>query len=236
MVECPFCGVQIDVRGRENWTTCPACGNWIERQVNPNGIVYFQTGMLINRVVRAVQLLPQDGQAVRAPNPGPTPVPRRTLPNVNQMENLASVRAQRQENNARLRQLGLDIQRLNNLLTQNRQNAQLTQRYSAERSRYTAEQTERRQYAEQLNAREFAIQSAQAGRSVPTPPRSGSSRAFIGGTILTAASIFAFTRMINLHLDPRAYMVLFLIATGGRCADMGGGAVRVREERVQIVR
>jgi DNA repair exonuclease SbcCD ATPase subunit len=207
MLECPFCGERLAQQGRDSWFECPSCGNWIRRRINRNGIVWFEAGVFVSGNIQPVQVPSrqvQPPQPARSPSQGPP----RDLPNIDQMD-LPAVQAERSRIEARLRELEAEIQRASRARTQNPTGEQL-RRYNAE-LRQCLDEQERLQNRDQLlQERVTALQAqqAQARQSGSSGPAFG----FIFGFLLAAGVLYAFTRMINLSLDPRAIGIAVLIA------------------------
>jgi hypothetical protein len=123
---------------------------------------------------------------------------------------LATVRTQRQQAALRLRELDESIDRVYRLRTENRQNDQLMTRYNEELGQFTRDQNEWRRFSERLGQRESQLQEEQA--RARQAASSGPGVVIVLGALLAAADIYAFTRMINLSLDPRAVVMAVLIA------------------------
>lgn len=208
MLECPHCGERVDHQGRDHWFNCPSCGYWIRLRVSNSGSTWFQGGVMVNGEIRPMDENRGPVQAVRAQVRGLHPLPSASRLNIDQMD-LQTVQAQRQQIVVRQRELESSIRRLIGLLSQNPQGEQLRQ-YSAELNRDTDEQNNLQRRDQRLAERESALQqeAAQARQS----GSSGAGVVFVLGAILAAADIYVFTRMINLHLDPRAILIAILIA------------------------
>ncbi len=212
MLVCPYCGARVSHQGRDNWFECPSCRQWICLRVGQNGSTWFDTGVLANGMIHSVQIVRERGQPVRTPMREQPETPPSALPNIGNMD-LPAVRTQRQRITTRLRQLEADIQRVINLRTQNLQNDQLTRQYNTELSQFTQEQNELHQFQQRLTERENSLQPVTTPATGPGSS-SPSGLIFGCGTVLGFAGIMVFTRMINLHLDSRAFMWVILIAVG----------------------
>jgi hypothetical protein len=202
MLECPFCHEQVKHQGRDNWFECPACQNWVRLRVNQNGSRWLEAGYYANDAIHPLQLARQTAQ--------PRTSGRASRPNVQDMD-LETVQAQRERTVIKLRHLEQDIQRVITLRSENLRNEQLTSQYNLELSRYTREQNDWKLYERQLATRENELLE-EAREQARQARSSGVGLAFLFGAILSGAGIYAFSQLIGLHLDLRAYLYLFLIA------------------------
>ena len=203
MPECPFCREQVKHQGRDKWFECPACQNWVRLRVSQNGSRWLEAGYYANDDIHPLQLNRQVSQPPRSSG-------RVSRPNVKDMD-LETVQAQRQRTAARLRSLEQDIQRVITLRSENLRNEQLTSQYNTELSRYTREQNDWKLYERQLAGREHELME-EIKEQVRQARGSGIGLAFGFGAVLSGAGIYAFSQLIGLQLDLKAYLYLFLIA------------------------
>jgi len=203
MLECPFCHERVKPQSRDKWFECPACQNWIRLRVNQSGSRWLEAGFYANEDIHPLQLARQPSQPPRASS-------RATRPDVQDMD-LETLQAQRLRAAARLRNLEQDIQRVITLRSENLKNEQLTSQYNTELSRYTREQNDWKLYERQLAGRENELLE-EAREQARQARSSGSGLAFWFGAILSGTGIYAFSQLIGLQLDLRAYLYLALIA------------------------
>ena len=203
MLECPFCHERVKSQGRDTWFECSSCQNWVRLRVNQNGAKWLEGGYYANEDIHPLQIARQPTQPPRSSSR----IPR---PNVKDMD-LEAVQAQRQRAAAKLRNLEQDIQRVITLRSENLRNGELTSQYNAELSQYTREQNDWKAYERQLAGRENELleeirEQARQSRS------SGLGIAFWFGAVLSGAGIYAFSQLIGMQLDLKAYLYLFMIA------------------------
>lgn len=203
MLECPFCYERVKPQGRDKWFECPACQNWIRLRVHQSGSRWLEAGYYANEDIHPLQLARQSGQLPRTSG-------RISRPNVQDMD-LETVQAQRQRVRAKLLNLEEDIQRAITLRSESRKNEQLTSQYNTDLSRYTREQNDWKLYERQLAERENELLE-EAREQARRARSSGLGLAFWFGAILSGGGIYAFSWLIGLHLDLRAYLYLFMIA------------------------
>ena len=208
MLECPFCHEQIKPQGRDHWFECPACQNWIRLRANQSGSRWLEAGYYANEDIHPLQLARPLGQPPRtAKELRGGRVSRPTL----QAMDLEAVQAQRQRVAAKLRTLEQDIQRVISLRSENLRNEQLTSQYNTDLSRYAREQNDWNLYDRQLAGREKELLE-EAKEQARQARSSGVGLAFWVGAVLSGAGLYAFSQMLGLQLDLKAYLYLFLIA------------------------
>ena len=203
MLECPFCHERVKSQGRDTWFECPSCQNWVRLRVNQNGARWLEGGYYANEDIHPLQLARQPSQPPRSSS-------RTARPNVKDMD-LETVQAQRQRAVAKLRNLEQDIQRVINQRSENLRNAELTSQYNAELSQYTREQNDWKAYERQLAGRENELLEEMREQARQTRS-SGLGIAFWFGAVLSGAGIYAFSQLMGLQLDLKAYLYLFMIA------------------------
>jgi hypothetical protein len=207
MGECPFCGTRITQQGQSSWFECPGCRHWLRVTIADNGIPVYSTGVFANGQFHIVRIEPRGGQ--RQPVPalarGQASTPPGDQANVNDLD-LPAVQTARRRIEARLAELETRLRSIYDVRSQSRQGNEL-RRYNTELSQVAAEQNRLQDRWQQLATRETALQQQRVQRST-----SRATWAFGCGTLLAAAGIYAFIRMINLHLDPRAIIVAAVIA------------------------
>jgi hypothetical protein len=213
MLECPFCGERVAARVFDNWFECPGCQYWLRLRRKDDQTRTLDMGVSIRGEIQPVQIDPRQVRLRSgARRVQQAAAPRPSLPDVQEMD-LQAVRTQRKQVTLRRRELETSIQRAIDLRAQSQQNDALLRQYTAELSELTREQDELNRHDQQLGERETFLrdQAAQAARQTTT---STALPIFGCSSVVVAGAIYLFTMMINLHLDPRAFVVLILIALG----------------------
>jgi hypothetical protein len=206
MLICPYCLERVPHEGRNKWFRCPMCNKWLCLR-EQNGLRWIESRVAEDEQMPSTRPPGEDGSLPLKEN---RPTDAITPQNVRELD-LQRVRSELQRVTSRLRELTNDIGRNTRLQEQNNQSEQLVRQYDTKLRRLKQESEELKQYEERLTERENNLQEV----ATPTTGTGTSSPSglIIGcGTILGFAGIMAFTRLINLHLDSRAFIWVILIA------------------------
>jgi hypothetical protein len=176
-------------------------------RVKQDGSRGLEAGYFANDDIHPLQLARQPSQPARVLKEQRMRVSRQ---NVQDMD-LESVQAQRQRVAIKLRDLEQEIQRVINLRSENRRNELLTSQYNSELSQYTREQNVWKIYERKLAGREQELME-EIREQARQARGSGIWLAFGFGAVLSGAGIYAFSQLLGLQLDLKAYLYLFLIA------------------------